>query len=305
MAKTTEEQQINRFFSHDEDASIDPKMLKLLEYFDIHQDDFTPETLKSLLPLAAIGAFWRIVEYMHIQKLPVDSVKTLAYHFGKIPPEFLQLILDNFGLFHKEIDESGIEIYVSDRILRNKKFVQDKSGKQKEAADFRWLLSAFNKEYDLVFGEKPTLTKEEIKTLKTYFENVDNLKELLPDIFYTLSTLKFDNNYKPRVNWLLKENNLARILNGEFGKLKHKKNEEEIKAEQQFESQENEILKQEDDNLYNSIFDKDTALDYIRFSKFINRKDLQHDATFAMLAKKYSLSLKEGKAAAKKAVQDV
>ena len=54
------------------------------------------------------------------------------------------------------------------------------------------------------------------------------------DIIYTLKSIKFDTNinFKPCANWLLKDNNLGRLLNSEFGPLKHKKTEKELREEQ-------------------------------------------------------------------------
>lgn len=239
MVKEEEQKQIKRFFSHDENASIDPKIVEMRQYFDEHKNEFSPEFLQSLLPITALGAFWRLVEYMHVQNLPVDAVKTISFEFDRIPPEFLQMILDNFGLFRKETDENGTMIYVSDRILRNKKFVQDKSGtgNQQDAANFRWFLSYFGEEYEKIFGERPTLTKKEMKTLRTYSETIPNLKEKLPDIFYTMSLMPpFENGTKARYPWLLNDekNNMGKIIHGEIGGgLKHKKTEAELQTEQE------------------------------------------------------------------------
>lgn len=308
MSTQSDEQQIKRFFPHDECANSDPKIIKLRKYFDTHQKDFPLEVLQSLLPITALGVFWRLVEYMHIQNLPVDEIETLAYDFG-IPSEFLQTILNKFGLFYKETDVSGIEIYVSDRILRNKKFVQDKSGKQKEAADFRWLMSAFNKEYESIFGEKPNLTKQQIKTLKAYSENIDNLKEILPDIFYTMSLVTFDNNIKPRYPWLLQENkdNLGKIISGEIGGgLKHKKTEEEISADQQKEEEKEKAVKKlinEEETIKNAVCDKETAIKHLLYRGISTVKTLNASKMAKDYMIKYNIAIKDVIKAAE--VQDV
>ena len=43
-----------------------------------------------------------------------------------------------------------------------------------------------------------------------------------PAIFATLHSIKFDTKmfFTPRANWLLKDNNLLQILNGQYGELK-------------------------------------------------------------------------------------
>ena len=60
--------------------------------------------------------------------------------------------------------------------------------------------------------------------------------------FQKLKTLKFDGkiNFSPKSNWLLKDNNLARIYHGEFGELKHKKTQAEIRAEEKLKQAEKE-----------------------------------------------------------------
>lgn len=85
----------------------------------------------------------------------------------------------------------------------------------------------------------PVLSSEEIENLKKYSKKIPDLKDKLRDIIYTLSTLKFktDITFKPCANWLLDKNNLARLVNGEFGKLQHKPTEKELKEKRQKEAQ--------------------------------------------------------------------
>lgn len=248
MAKIKEEQQ-NRYFQHDEDASKDDKILEMQRFFDMNKNDFSEIDLKSLLPIAALGTYWKIIEYMHKHKLPVDKIATIAYDF-RIPESFLQTVLDNFSLFRTEDGE-----YINDRILRNKALIQErttqKSANGEKAANARWLLPTFNKEYQKLFGETPILTDEEIKKLYNYLNKIENFKELLPDILLTLKGLKFDTdiNFKPCANWLLKDNNLAKIANGEFGKLKKNKKESDERKKN-----EDAAKKQLDSGIENDLF---------------------------------------------------
>ena len=140
---------------------------------------------------------------------------------------FVRSIIEDFNLFR--IEEDGK--IISDRILQNLKEVMQKSNKNRESAQARWLLSAFNKYYEEFFEQKPILQPEEIEALKKYNNQIPDLKDKLRDILYTLKNLKFDKdiNFKPCANWLLKDNNLARLLNGEFGNLMHKKTGKELK----------------------------------------------------------------------------
>lgn len=222
-----EDKIIKPFFSHDESASQDGKILKLYRDFRKLPKDMTQEELESFVANGAYGIFWRIVEFMHGNNLPVDDIDILADDF-RVDVKFIQKILNDYGLFRKE---DGY--YISDRILRNKNYVEKKNEGKQIAANVRWLLAAFNKAYVEFFNEEPVLTTEEIETLKKYNEKIPDLKSQLRDILYTLSTLKFDTDttFKPCANWLLTKNNLARLYNGEFGKLKHKKTEKELKEE--------------------------------------------------------------------------
>lgn len=196
--------------------------------------DYTPLEDKNLLKLdiamgnEGYGLYWKIVEYMHQNDFLVSEENLLAYKF-RTEVEKIHKIMNDFELFRIE---DGC--YISDRILRNLNYVEQKNEDKKKAANVRWLLSSFNKAYTEFFGQEPILTSEEIEALKKYDEKIPDLRSKLRDIIYTMKGLKFntDVNFKPCANWLLKDNNLARIVNGEFGALKHKKTEKELKDEQ-------------------------------------------------------------------------
>lgn len=226
MAKTSE---ITKpYFSHDESASQDGKILKMFRDFRKMSKEMTREELESFVAVGAYGVFWRIVEFMHGNNLLVDDVDVLADDL-RIDTKYIQQILNDYELFRIEGD-----CYISDRILKNLNKQQSKSEKSKTAVETRWLLSDFDKNYEDVFGKKPVLSSEEIEALKKYSQQISDLREKLPDLIYTLKGLKFetDTKFVPSANWLLKGNNLLRLYNGEFGKLRHKKTESEIKAEQ-------------------------------------------------------------------------
>lgn len=210
---------------------------KIIKPFFSH--DYAPLEDKNLLKLFIImgaegyGIYWLIVEFMHQNTFVVGEEELLAYKFH-VDVEKIKRVMNDFQLFHKEKQEEET-VYISDRILRNLNYVEQKNEGRKQAANVRWLLSAFNKAYVEFFGEEPVLQSSEIEALKKYSEKIPDLKAKLRDIIYTLKNLKFetDVNFKPCANWLLKDNNLARLVNGEFGALKHKKTEKEIKEQQQ------------------------------------------------------------------------
>lgn len=225
MAKTSE---ITKpYFSHDESASQDGKILKMFRDFRKLSKEMTQEELESFVAVGAYGIFWRIVEFMHGNNLLVDDVDVIADDL-RIDTKFIEMILNNYELFRIEGD-----CYISDRILKNLNKQQSKSEKSKTAVETRWLLSDFDKNFEDIFGKKPVLSSDEIEALKKYSQQISDLREKLPDLLYTLKGLKFetDTKFVPSANWLLKGNNLLRLYNGEFGNLKHKLTEKEI-AEQ-------------------------------------------------------------------------
>jgi CRISPR/Cas system-associated protein endoribonuclease Cas2 len=208
----TEEKIIKPYFSHDYSPRADKKILKL--FISMGAEGY--------------GLFWLIIEYMHQNDFAVEDEELLAYDF-RTTADKIHKIMNEFDLFYIE---NGY--YMSARVLRNLNYVEQKNEDKRQAANVRWLLSAFNKSYKEFFGSEPILQPNEIESLKKYNEKIPNLREQLRDILYTLKNLKFDTdiNFKPCANWLLADNNLARLVNGEFGKLKHKKTAKELKEEQ-------------------------------------------------------------------------
>ena len=259
MAKTSE---ITKpYFSHDESASQDGKILKMFRDFRKLSKEMTREELESFVAVGAYGIFWRIVEFMHGNNLLVDDVDVIADDL-RIDTRFIEMILNNYELFRIEGD-----CYISDRILKNLNKQQSKSEKSKTAVETRWLLSDFDKNFEDIFGKKPVLSSDEIEALKKYSQQISDLREKLPDLLYTLKGLKFetDTKFVPSVNWLLKGNNLLRLYNGEFGKLKHKLTEKEIAEQKKLqEEKEAELNKPSELEMQaERISSKADALDFI------------------------------------------
>jgi len=113
----------------------------------------------------------------------------------------------------------------------------------------------------------------------------------LRDVLYTLSTLKFDTKIKfvPGANWLLTDNNLGRLLNGEFGPLKHKKTAKELREEL--------IKKQAEQEAENAnVFDLDTISSKAAAIQYIsnNNKDLKlMIPDHKKLMRKFDITLQE------------
>lgn len=290
MAKTSE---ITKpYFSHDESASQDGKILKMFRDFRKMSKEMTREELESFVAVGAYGVFWRIVEFMHGNNLLVDDVDVLADDL-RIDTKYIQQILNDYELFRIEGD-----CYISDRILKNLNKQQSKSEKNKKSAETRWLLSDFDKNYEDVFGKKPVLSSEEIEALKKYSQQISDLREKLPDLIYTLKGLKFetDTKFVPSANWLLKGNNLLRLYNGEFGKLRHRKTEKEIKAEEaelnaeQLEREESEKKRQAE---IDSIDSKADAIEYISKYTFNAGGKLFVNPAVQPLQTKFDITIQE------------
>lgn len=235
---------IQPYIKHDENASRDGKILRLCLDFRKYAKKMTREELESFVSHGAYAIFWQIIEFMHSDTLFTDDIEVLADNL-RVNPEFIRKILNDYGLFKVKDGE-----YISERLLRDLERQEEKSKKAKDSAKRRWevttLLSNFKKAYMEFFEEAPVLKSEEIEALKKYSETVPDFKDKLRDIVYTLKNLQFsrDINFNPCANWLLKGNNLARLLNGEFGKLQHKKTpEEEAKEEKEAKAKEEEFNK--------------------------------------------------------------
>lgn len=267
----TDKKLIQPFIKHDDNASQDGKILKMYFSFRKLAKTMEREELESFVAHGAYAIFWRILEFMRNNKLPVDNVEIISDNL-RIKTEYVEQILNDFDLFHIQNGE-----YVSDRLLRDLQLQEEKSKSARESAKTGWLLSAFNKAYIEFFGQEPVLSSAEIESLKKYSEKVPNLKDNLRDILYTLKNLKFetDINFKPCANWLLKDNNLGKLLNGEFGKLKHKKTEKEIAEEEKayLRQQEEQNKPSELELKIETISGKGEALDLI--TSYPEPKDLR------------------------------
>ncbi len=216
------------YFSHDFFADKDEKIVKMFYYFKKNINDFSDKFVRRNFFHASFGLYWEIVQYMHRNELTVDDIPMLADEL-RADEEFIRLIIDKFDLFR--IEDNKI---ISDRVLKNLNEVVEKSAKSKDAAQTRWLLSAFRRAYKEIYDIEPVLVSEEIDALKRYSNIIPDLKEKIRDIIYTMKFIRFDTSFdfKQGANWLLSKNNLARIYNGEYGPLKHKKTPHELKQEQ-------------------------------------------------------------------------
>lgn len=256
------------YFSHDISTRCDEKILKMLFGFRKTAKEMSREELESFVPLAAYGIFWAIVEYMHRNFLSLDDTDVLADDL-RISEKFIKMILNDYDLFRQDDGK-----YISDRILRNINKQEEKSNSRAKAAKAKWILSSLKSyckeilKIDLILEDS-----EKAKFLK-YSERIENFKELLPDILYTVKHLKFDNNpdFNPSINWLLTDNHLTKLLNGEYGKLKSWSNHlaalKKLEAEKQAEEQQEETVES-----YIHIQSKVVALDILSSKcNFFQRK---------------------------------
>ena len=297
MPKTTEYSEL--YFQHDLNARTDEKIVKMFFEFRKNRNNFTEDEAKKLLPFASYGVYWAVVEYMHKNSLEVADIEMLADEL-RVDSSFLKSILTEFKLFRQE---DGV--FINDRIIRNIERQEEKANKNKKSANIRWLLSAYTKAYKDEFGISPVLDDDEKKKLIEYSNKIEDFKTLLPDILYTLHSIKFDNdiNYKPTSNWLLKGNNLAQILNGQWGKLKHKKTPSELRAEKQKDSTKEEEPS-ETVQQANSICNKVDALELIAKHSKVYKGRLMVLPTLTELKKKFDITDKELKEYLKESCDD-
>ena len=219
---------IKPYLKHDEDAISDGKISKMMFTFRKLSAELPADVLQKFLPHAAYGIYWQILEFMYSNKFKTENIEIMADEL-RIPPEYVKKILDDFDLFEFNNDE-----YVSLRLLKDKEKRNEIKTSATDAINTRWLLAELNKAYKEFFGCEPILKTNEIEILKDYSKTIPDFKTKLRDIIYTVKNIKFDTktNFTPSINWLLKDNNLTRVLNGEWGKLLHKPTEQELKEEE-------------------------------------------------------------------------
>ena len=233
MGKTEANKIIEPFFSHDKAARGDEKIVRMFYEARKQYGNLSEAALKDALAWAYYGLYWGVVEYMHRNNLKASELEMLAYEL-RIDPEILSDLMNNYQLFR---EENGC--YVSDRILRNLEYQAEKSEQNSKAAKARWALAYFKKICLEVFEKELKLNKSEVPIYLDYDETIDGFREKLPDILYTLKTLRFENNPKfvPTINWLLESNNLVKLLNGGYGKLKSwKEHKDYLKAKEEEEN---------------------------------------------------------------------
>jgi hypothetical protein len=259
------------YFSHDIAARQDEKILKMFFSFRKQAKEMTREELESLAALSSYGLFWSIVEYMHRNPLAVSDSDVIADDL-RISEKFVKMVLDDFELFRKENEQ-----YVSDRILKNINKQEEKSSASSKAAKARWVLSKLKSDYTEIYGFAPVLSDKEIAIFLKYSEQIEGFKDNLADYLYTVKGLKFDNNpnFNPSINWLLTENHLPKLVNGEYGKLKswakevaRRKAIEKQKQEEQAAEEENSL---DIETVCNRVDAVNILVKYSNWIKAVNR----------------------------------
>ncbi|MBQ8635319.1 hypothetical protein IJ425_04110 [bacterium] len=131
MAEEKENQ--NRYFQHDEGASSDEKIIAMNYFFRRINENNLEKFLKEfLLPLAAYGLFWKIIEHLHKHTIQIDKLCFLADEW-RVDEEFFKLVLEKFNLF--EIKDG---CYISKRVLRNLEEQQKRKKRYQDMANNRW-----------------------------------------------------------------------------------------------------------------------------------------------------------------------
>lgn len=238
------------------------------------------------------GLYWAIVEFMYRNELMIGEE---ALVIDKSYEEKIKSILNNYKLFH--IDEN---CYISDRIIKTIEKQEEKSKNSKQAIETRWLISDFCSSYKAVMGDEPVLSDSDICSLKKHAKKIDDLRTKLPDILYTLKTLRFENNPKfvPTINWLLESNNLVKLLNGGYGELKSwKKHKEYLQAKEKERLAEELIKQQEAEHVFDieTVTSKAEAIELlVKNAVYIKAQNqCKINPVFSPLLKKFDIALSE------------
>ena len=131
--------------------------------------------------------------------------------------------LQNDSAGHKEEQKNNVTpgglINNKERIINNKEKEIYKEKKTHIDPYSNSIKKNFCEEYKKIFGCVPILTRYDCEKLTSLSIDIDNFEELIPIAIARLKKIKFDDiNYKPSANWLLKDNNFAKVINGEFTK---------------------------------------------------------------------------------------
>jgi len=79
----------------------------------------------------------------------------------------------------------------------------------------------FITEYTKVMNKKPFLSNQDCHRLIELAADNPDIRELIPIAIKKLKAIKFEGiDFTPSANWLLKDNNFERVMNGEFEKQK-------------------------------------------------------------------------------------
>lgn len=237
------------YFSHDYSTQSKKEIKKLIRDFGFE----------------GYGLYWAIVEFMYRNELMVGEEDLVVDSLHK---DKITAILNNYQLFHIED-----EYYISDRIIETIEKQEERGKQAKDAATTRWLLSAFSKEYEKVFGIKPLLDDKEIQTLKDLNSKIDDLKSKFSSIFKVLKKIKFNGDFFiPGCNWLLQKNHLREILNGQYGKL-------DIPLPEVNEAIKNQEIERE--QAYQNITSKEDAIAYaVKYASYGALNDLDSGKAF-------------------------
>lgn len=208
---------------------------KILKPYFSH--DYCPLEDKNLLKLfvsmgaEGYGIYWLIVEFMHQNSFVVGEEDLVAYKI-RVDVGKIKRVMNDFDLFRIE-SEGGKYFYISDRILRNLDQQEEKKQNKVKAANKRWLVSNFKSVYEEIYEKTIDLSSAAINNLLDISLEVKNIKEILPDVLFTLKDFKFKNqpDFNPDVEWLLTGDNFIKFKNERWCKLKHYKTKDEIKKE--------------------------------------------------------------------------
>lgn len=152
--------------------------------------------------------------------------KFIKYQYGKLNPEnkvhksvLLKLEEFEINIAFKPLDNplEGAKEKENKNNMDMKK--EENNTKKINDSIFNPYKSLFESEYKKMWGQKPILMASDCNKILELASDIDDFGELIPGVIKKLRNINFNEiGFKPSISWLLKENNFAKVANGEFDK---------------------------------------------------------------------------------------
>lgn len=183
----------------------------------------------------------------------IEAINSKKFQFEMLPngnvfiPDFVIFQYGNLSENckpHKPIIEKLKKLNLYERVLKGfpkgfETLEEKEKEKEKEKDEekeviktdpqFSSLREFFLNEFEKRTNKRPRLSFQDSVRLLELANEQPDIKELIPEAIEKLKEIDFgDINFKPSANWLLKDNNFVRVLNGEFEKAETQKSKGDL-----------------------------------------------------------------------------